>query len=157
MKKFLSVMSIIFSLLALYFYFNSDIRIGTESVINIQATIFSAACAVLCGINYVGYLVLSRHETLASEIQRIKKELTLEIRHNLLDHPISDEDVNSQTSEEYDPNSYNASTSDDLYWIDDNPGYVRCPRCNDRMSIDFIQHRKQCRRCGFPYTEKNES
>ena len=32
--------------------------LGTDSVINIQGTVFAAACAVLCGVSIVGAMIL---------------------------------------------------------------------------------------------------
>lgn len=56
----------IFGALALAFYFTSIKEVSGEAsrylnvsaVVNVQGTVFAAACAVLCGINVVGAVVL---------------------------------------------------------------------------------------------------
>lgn len=40
-------------------------------------------------------------------------------------------------------------------WPDDGDGFVRCPRCRKRMSIDFIKARRQCPDCGCAYAKEN--
>lgn len=67
MKKFLCVMAGIWGVAAIVLYFTSEIKLdkdsvailGMDSVINIQATIFCAACAILCGVNVVGALIFT--------------------------------------------------------------------------------------------------
>ena len=67
MRKFRMIMAGIFGILAIIFYFTSlnhldreSARIlGTSTTINIQGTIFSAACAVICAMNVVGALILT--------------------------------------------------------------------------------------------------
>ena len=54
------------------------------------------------------------------------------------------------TQEEYDEKT-NRQTSDDEDWTGDEDGYVKCPRCNNRMTIDFIRARKECPSCGKKY------
>lgn len=55
-------MAAIFAILAIIFYVISvqEVNIGksTMQVANIQATTFTAACAVLCGLNFIGMLIL---------------------------------------------------------------------------------------------------
>ncbi len=36
-------------------------------------------------------------------------------------------------------------------WNPAEPGFVNCPRCGKRMSVDFIKARKKCPDCGRPY------
>ena len=60
MKGFLWTMAVIFAILAIICYSNSIISTGYgQNVANVQMTVFAAACAVLCGINLVGALLLS--------------------------------------------------------------------------------------------------
>lgn len=67
MKKFLCIMAAVFGVLTIIFYISSlnhldyeTARIwGTSTVINIQATVFCAACAVICALNVVGAAILS--------------------------------------------------------------------------------------------------
>lgn len=67
MKKFLMIMAGVFGVLTIIFYFtslnhldNESARIlGTSTTINVQGTIFCAACAVICAINVVGALILT--------------------------------------------------------------------------------------------------
>lgn len=65
MKKFLIVMAIIFGILTIILYFSSINKLdyntaklmGTSATINIQATVFCAATAIMCVINIVGALI----------------------------------------------------------------------------------------------------
>ena len=67
MKKFLYVMAGIFGVLTIIFYFTSLNHLdrdaarllGTSTTINIQATVFCAACAVICALNVVGAIILT--------------------------------------------------------------------------------------------------
>ncbi len=83
MKKFLIVMAVIFGIAAVVLYFTSVIKLdaesasvlGIDSVINIQATVFCATCAIICAINVVGVLIF----TLLEKINNIvyEKEVVL--------------------------------------------------------------------------------
>ena len=67
MKKFLNVMSAIFGALTIIFFVSSLNHLdrdtarflGTSTTINIQGTIFCAACAVICALNFVGAIILN--------------------------------------------------------------------------------------------------
>ncbi len=66
MKKFLWIMAGIFGVLAIIFYFASLNHLdrdtarllGTSTTINIQGTVFCAACAIICALNVVGAIIL---------------------------------------------------------------------------------------------------
>ena len=72
MKKFLWTMACIFGIATIILYFSSlnhwdeqtSRMLGTSTTINIQGTIFCAACAVITAINVVGAIVLSMLETM---------------------------------------------------------------------------------------------
>ena len=69
-KTFLIAMACVFGALALILYFTSIKELdretarylGTGSVANIPGMIFSAACAVLCGLNVIGAVIISAME-----------------------------------------------------------------------------------------------
>ncbi len=48
------------------------------------------------------------------------------------------------------------SKSDDNTWIDEENGFVICPGCGERMSIDFIRARKKCPSCGQAYVSRQQ-
>ena len=83
MKKFLYAMAIIFGIAAIVLYFTSVKELdkesaailGVDNVINIQSTVFCAACAIICAINIVGALIF----TLLEKIHNIvyEKEVVL--------------------------------------------------------------------------------
>jgi len=91
-RTFLWVMAGIFGVLALVFYFTSIKEVsgeasrylGVSAVANVQGTVFAAACAVLCGINIVGAIVLGGIEDtpssgpssghVANEVARVIEE-----------------------------------------------------------------------------------
>lgn len=66
MKKFLMVMAGIFGVATIILYFSSIHKLdsasarylGISETINIQGTVFCAACAVICALNVVGALIL---------------------------------------------------------------------------------------------------
>lgn len=66
MKKYLMVAAGISGVLAVVFYFTSLNHLDRESArlletnttINIQGTVFCAACAVICAVNVVGAIIL---------------------------------------------------------------------------------------------------
>lgn len=76
MKKFLCIMAGIFGGLTIILYFTSLNHLdrdaarflGTSTTINIQGTVFCAACAVICAINVVGAIILNyiENNTLSS-------------------------------------------------------------------------------------------
>ena len=43
-------------------------------------------------------------------------------------------------------------------WVDlvETNQYVKCKRCNYPMTLDFIQAKKKCPKCGYKYEEINE-
>ena len=164
MKKFLISMAVVFGALTVVFYIssireldsNSAKILGTNSVVNIQATVFCAACAILFVINIVGSIILTSHEKLEEEILNLKKEEPLKAS-----MPLNTQNyIVSQTaqSEERRPTEQtrNVQKSENPDWIDDGDNFVRCPQCNNRMSIDFIKARKKCPHCGTPYIKVNQ-
>ncbi len=36
------------------------------------------------------------------------------------------------------------------WFLDETPGYIRCPNCNTRASSDYMKYKKACISCGFP-------
>ena len=83
MKKFLGIMAGIFLVLAIIFYANSIRSVGYGSssmeVANIQMTVFAAASAVLCGINFVGALLSYKIDNVNdSQIYYLDKKITSE-------------------------------------------------------------------------------
>lgn len=72
MKKFLVVMAVIFGVLTVILYFSSlnhldsyeSRLLGTSTTINIQGTVFCAACAIICALNIVGAIILNQMESL---------------------------------------------------------------------------------------------
>ena len=40
---------------------------------------------------------------------------------------------------------------DEFGWIlDETPGFIRCPNCNERVSKDYMKYQRACKNCGFP-------
>jgi len=67
MKAFLIIMAIVFAIATGVLY-NSSLnkldsytarQLGVDTTINIQATVFCAACAIMCIINIVGAIIIS--------------------------------------------------------------------------------------------------
>ena len=198
MKKFLITMAIIFGILAVILYFaslnhldsNSAKILGTDTTINIQGTVFCAACAIICVINLVGAIILSQLESnndsstqyssgsqgssskntaLDSFAEETRKQDILknggwkcdcgranfdyvstcacgknkrEVLYNR-SHP----DSNANT----DNIKKTIKKSENPDWIDDGDGFVKCPQCANRMTIDYINARKKCPECGCVY------
>lgn len=67
MKKFLIIMACVFAVLTIILYFTSlnhlDSKsakaLGVSTTINIQGTVFCAACAIICALNIVGAIILN--------------------------------------------------------------------------------------------------
>lgn len=72
MKKFLIAMACLFGILTIVLYFTSLVHwdgstarmLGTDTTVNIQGTVFCAACAIICALNVVGAVILSYLESL---------------------------------------------------------------------------------------------
>lgn len=79
MKKFLWAMTILFAILTIVFYSNSTVSTGYGEVANMQMTVFAAACAVLCGVNLVGALVLTAIESQSSSPSISYEEIAHEV------------------------------------------------------------------------------
>ncbi len=70
-RKAFCVLAAVFGILAIVFYFSSIRKLdkniadlwGIDAVANIQDTVFAAACAILCGINVAGAMILSSLES----------------------------------------------------------------------------------------------
>ena len=45
--------------------------------------------------------------------------------------------------------------NEDARWLDDGAGFVLCPVCHKRMSIDFIKARRSCPDCGCEYSQEH--
>ena len=73
-------MGIIFAIVAIALYNSSLVELdrdtarimGTEYVANVQKTVFSAACAVMCVINFVGAFIISAIESNSSPMPSFK-------------------------------------------------------------------------------------
>ena len=88
MKKTLITFAIIWGIVAVVLFFSSFNKLdsrtaqvfGTSTIINIQATVFCAACVVMCCINAVGAMILSDMEYSSSstieEVHKITKKKT---------------------------------------------------------------------------------
>ena len=71
MKKFLTVMACVFGVATIILYIMSINKLdkdtarmlGTSATINIQATVFCAATAIMCVVNAVGAIIISALET----------------------------------------------------------------------------------------------
>ena len=76
MKKFLIIMACVFGILTIVLYFSSLNHLdkstarylGTDTTINIQGTVFCAACAIICAINIVGAIIIHFLETNRSSV-----------------------------------------------------------------------------------------
>ena len=148
MKKGLFAVSGVFGILAIIFYSSSlnhlnseEARLlGTDTVVNIQGTVFCAACAVICAIFLVGALILHYFEKI---------------------------DFSNTTSSGYqggnnrpDTNTYSTVTSPEKKDIppiafegakpkkEFSESYIVCPDCNLRSSKDYIMKNKKCPKCG---------
>ena len=58
MKRVFLIVAAVFAVLAIIFYVSSIRDVSGLQVANIQATIFAAACAVICALNIVGAFIL---------------------------------------------------------------------------------------------------
>jgi len=50
------------------------------------------------------------------------------------------------------PQASDETGADFIPWVDDeNPLFIRCPKCGKRASRDFMQYKSACVQCGCPY------
>ena len=162
MKKFLIVMGVIFGILSFIFYFTSIKELdsssasvlGTSSVVNIQGTVFCAACAVLCAVNIVGSIILGSHEKLEEMITNLREIVTAK---DTMPSETKSKTVPQVPQSEEKPTERvrTVQKNENPDWIDDGDNFVRCPQCNSRMSIDFIKARRKCPDCGTVYLKEH--
>ncbi len=146
MKKFLWTMAGIFGVAAIILYFVSIQKLnssaasflGTDSVVNIQGTIYCAACAVICACNIIGALLLdafeSVHMSLIGKIDSANrassgKNTTATSIPSTVSHISSEVSFNKTNHQD---NGNPASQS----WV--------CNKCGTHNSIRTIV----CRKCG---------
>ncbi len=109
-KTLLWILAIVFGLLAIILYFSSIKELdretarylGTGSVANVQGTVFAAACAVLCGVNVVGALILSQMEDnnrTGSGVGNIAQDIAKAIWQNELEEKKKQEEAEKERQE----------------------------------------------------------
>lgn len=84
--KCLCTFAVIFGVLTIVFYVNSikeldrDMQriFGIEAVANIQSTVFAAACAILCGLNVIGAMVLDSVEKKAGAVNQVQQSVAVD-------------------------------------------------------------------------------
>ena len=131
MKKLLWFFAAVFLALTILFYSNSikSVSYGSSrmDVANIQLTVFAAASAVLCGVNAVGAMLASLIDS---------KTVTAATNTNDYDS----KEPASVAQEE-------VSTIDSS-WLTSDPSWVRCPECNQRYPLPYIESIDKCPQCG---------
>ncbi len=94
---------------------------------------------------------LSQHEDTDHKTENVGSMFQISKNSNLpvQDPSLSKEKTSSTEMKRKLPVKYNINPD----WPDDGEGFVKCPRCNKRMSIDFVNARKKCPECDLVYRE----
>ena len=150
MKKLLWFLSALFFSLTIYFYYNSVKSVGYGSsrmeVANVQMTVFAAASAVLCGINFVGAI-------LATIIENTK-ETDKDIDEQPEKHEEQTDDLEEK---EYSNSVAEDSLILDPSWKTDDPNWLICPVCEQKSPVSYIQNFEKCPKCGRKAYIKSKS
>lgn len=157
-------LAVLFGVLAILFYCLSirEVNYGYSSIqiANIQCTVFSAACAVICMGSIIGALVagnvedLNKHmdddlSTIRSIIDHSEQSTensSANTKPNVKPIHLEHTETASISAENKAPNAIDAS------WTYLNNGRVKCPQCDMEMTLDFIRVRGVCPNCGKTFT-----
>ena len=128
MKKFMVVMACIFGVLTIVLYFlslnhldsYSSRTLGTSTVVNIQGTVFCAACAIICALNIIGAMILHYLEYNSGSSNNL---------------------MYSDSSAGY--SVHGIKTSDGGVQMTSG-SYWTCPKCKNRNPLSKVE----CRECG---------
>ncbi len=106
--KCLYAFAFIFGVLAIVFYgisireLDSEMQklFGIEAVANIQSTVFAATCAILCGLNIIGAMILDSVEKKTGIVNQIQQNVAADTGHTDVVDSVEENVVTAQVPEE---------------------------------------------------------
>lgn len=152
-------MAAVFAILAIVFYSSSikeaDMGYNTIKVANIQGTVFAAASAIACIINLIGAAILNAMETQEEKLDTIMEKLKNSTIPTEKGEPVASVKTSRLINTSADAVKEPFQTTDNLEWNDNGDSFIIfCPRCQKRMTIDYIRARKRCPDCGLIYNKE---
>ena len=175
-KKTCWIIAGVFLILTIIFYFNSSSeldsytarQLGTGSVMNLQGTIFTAACAICTVLAALAALILTALEDLEHNRRRNEVKYVSDIC-GAVKESGADRSGGSRSAArresgspgktaadrpaEGTPDPGDVESSDPTWKREENSNFLHCPVCDTRMTVGYIRVRKKCPQCGTPYND----